>query len=388
MRLTEVNRLRLLYFLILSCTASWLPLFADNLKSRGLSGIQIGIILSVTPISMFLVQPFVGMLADRWGFRRSMMVYSLMATIAFFLLQLDASFGMLVVMTVFMSVFYNGLQPVMDSLTLQLTQRDPTFSYGIVRLAGAAGWAVTGIVIGYFIDALDTRVIFMYSGASLLLVFFLSTTIPHDYTKEKSTEGFSFGSALREIVTPSLLVILMAFFLVSAAATTIWNFYSIYMKENGASASLVGVGLSLQGLCEIPFFYFSDAIIRRIGLRNTLLLTTAATALRLLLYSLVNVPEMALPIEILHGLSWSLFWVAGVEYTNRLVAVRWRATGQSLLYAAYFGIGQITGNFWTGFLYDQHLPIASIFFLNFFVVALIVVLLAFTVKSVQRPVTL
>jgi len=99
MRLTEVNRLRLLYFLILSCTASWLPLFADNLKSRGLSGIQIGIILSVTPISMFLVQPFVGMLADRWGFRRSMMVYSLMATIAFFLLQLDASFGMLVVMT-------------------------------------------------------------------------------------------------------------------------------------------------------------------------------------------------------------------------------------------------------------------------------------------------
>jgi len=107
----------------------------------------------------------------------------------------------------------------------------------------------------------------------------------------------------------------------------------------------------------------------------------------LLLYSLVNVPEMALPIEILHGLSWSLFWVAGVEYTNRLVAVRWRATGQSLLYAAYFGIGQITGNFWTGFLYDQHMPIASIFFLNFFVVALIVVLLAFTVKSVQRPAT-
>lgn len=195
------------------------------------------------------------------------------------------------------------------------------------------------------------------------------------------------GSALREIITPSLLVILMAFFLVSAAATTIWNFYSIYMKENGASASLVGFGLSLQGLCEIPFFYFSDAIIRRIGLRNTLLLTTAATALRLLLYSLVNVPEMALPIEILHGLSWSLFWVAGVEYTNRLVAVRWRATGQSLLYAAYFGIGQITGNFWTGFLYDQHMPIASIFFLNFFVVALIVVLLVFTVKSAPRQAT-
>ena len=150
----------------------------------------------------------------------------------------------------------------------------------------------------------------------------------------------------------TLIFLLICVFLVSAGATTIWNFYSIYMKENGASASLVGFGISFQGLCELPLFYFSARIIGRFGIKTTLLITVFATSLRLLLYSVVSNPHAALFIELLHGLSWSLFWVACVEYVNLLVQEDWRATGQSLLYAAYFGAGAIVGNFWTGFLYD------------------------------------
>ena len=58
MKLSEANRLRLLYFLVLSCTASWLPIFADYLKDHGLTGIEIGVVLSVTPFMMLFIQPF------------------------------------------------------------------------------------------------------------------------------------------------------------------------------------------------------------------------------------------------------------------------------------------------------------------------------------------
>jgi MFS transporter, PPP family, 3-phenylpropionic acid transporter len=67
---------------------------------------------------------------------------------------------------------------------------------------------------------------------------------------------------------------------------------------------------------------------------------------------------------VLHGISWSLFWVVCVEYVNKLVKEEWRVTGQSLLYAAYFGIGTIAGNFWTGYLSDTKMKIADIFLLN------------------------
>ena len=91
-----------------------------------------------------------------------------------------------------------------------------------------------------------------------------------------------------------------------------------------------------------------------------------ATVVRLLLYGFIKNPVAALPVELLHGLSWSLFWVACVEYVNRQVDEQWRATGQSLLYASDFGAGAIAGNYWTGYLYDSGLKIAGIFFLLLF----------------------
>ena len=150
------------------------------------------------------------------------------------------------------------------------------------------------------------------------------------------------------IKTPSLLFLLFCVFLVSLGATTIWNFYSTYLKDNGASDSLVGYGLSFQGLCELPIFYFSARIILRLGLKTTLVITVLATVIRMVLYYFINSPIATLPVELLHGFSWSLFWVVCVEYVNKLVDEHWLATGQSLLYAAYFGVGAIAGNYWTG----------------------------------------
>ncbi len=380
-KISEANRLRLLYFLVLSCTASWLPIFADSLKERGFSGIEIGIILSITPITMFVIQPFYGMMADRLGYKKCMLISSVSAALSFLLYLGQGSFGWILVVTIFMSVFYNGLQPILDSLTLQLTGRDPSFSYGTVRIAGAVGWALTGMVVGYYIDAINIQVIFIFSSVSLFLVFLLCFTLPPDIKHSPKEAQQSFQHLGNVLANRTLIFLLVSVFLISATVTTIWNFYSIYMKENGASASLVGLGISFQGLCEIPLFYFSARIISVLNLKNTLIITVFASALRMLLYSLVKDPVLALSIELLHGLSWSLFWVVCVVYVNQLVKPEWRATGQSLLYAAYFGIGAIAGNFWTGYLYDKHLTIASIFFLNAGIVTVVGIAMAIIIKK-------
>jgi PPP family 3-phenylpropionic acid transporter len=380
-KISEANRLRLLYFLVFSCTASWLPIFADSLKERGFSGIEISIILSTTPLAMFVIQPFYGMMADRLGYKKCMLISSSFAAFGFLLFMWQGSFLWVLLVTIFMSVFYNGLQPILDSLTLQLTGRDPSFSYGTVRIAGAVGWALTGIVVGYYIDAIHIQVIFIFSAASLFLVFLLCFTLSPDVKNPRQEMEQSFRHLGKVLTNRTLIFILLSVFLISATVTTIWNFYSIYMKENGASATLVGFGISFQGLCEIPLFYFSSRIIAVLNLKNTLILTVFASALRMLLYSVVKDPVLAISIEILHGLSWSLFWVVCVVYVNQLVKPEWRATGQSLLYAAYFGIGAITGNFWTGYLYDQHLTIASIFFVNAGIVTVIGIAMAIILKK-------
>jgi MFS transporter, PPP family, 3-phenylpropionic acid transporter len=379
MKISEANRLRLLYFLVFCCTASWLPLFADYLKDHHLSGFRIGLILSLPPAMMFIVQPFYGMVADRIGYKRVLLWSSLLASITYIFYLFDGGFGYLLVVTVFMALFYNTLQPILDSLSLRLAEKDPSFSYGTLRIAGAAGWAFTGIVVGHYIDAINTTVIFIFSSASMLLTCAFSFSLAND-SRQRSTFT-SFANVKQVFSNPILIFLLFAVVLISAGATTIWNFYSIYMKENGASASLVGYGLSFQGLCELPMFYFSAKIIRRLGIKTTLIVTILATALRLWLYSVINNPKIAIAIEVLHGISWSLFWVVCVECVNSLVNENWRATGQSLLYAAYFGAGAIIGNFWTGYLYDEHLRISQIFLLNACMIAVVAIIVGLHVRK-------
>ena len=370
MRVSEGNLLRALYFTVFCCTAAWLPIFADFLQDRGMTGLQTSLLLSVTPVMMFAVQPFYGMFADRLGYRRCLIFSTGLAGLSYLFYLFDGGFWYLLAVTMGMALFYNTVQPLLDSLSLSLTERDPSFSYGSLRIAGAAGWSFTGIVNGYCIDALDTSVIFVLSAVSMLLAFclsfFLAVEKPVATTAAAAPKQ---ASAKAVFGNKQLLFFLLAVVLISTGGTTIWNYYSMYMKENGATASLVGYGLSFQGLCELPLFYFSARIIFRLGVRRAFLLTVFATALRMLLYFLVKEPQAAIAIELLHGVSWSLFWVVCVEQVNALVREEWRATGQSLLYAAYYGAGAILGNFWTGWLYDRGMPIGGIFLLNAVLVA-------------------
>jgi PPP family 3-phenylpropionic acid transporter len=364
MNIGEANKLRILYFLVFSCTASWLPIFADFLKEKGLTGIQIGVILSVTPIMMFLVQPLYGVVADRLGYKRCLLWSSFFAAISYLFYIFENSFGTIFGTTIFMALFYNSIQPLLDSLSLNLVQKDPAFSYGTLRIAGAAGWAITGTIVGHYIDIINITVIFVFSSVSMFLTFLFAFALQSSANNPGTITVKTSHDIKKVFGNHELIILLLCVFLISMGGTTIWNFYSIYMKENGASATLVGFGISFQGLCELPLFYFSARIIGRFGNRTTLLITVFALALRMLLYSFVKDPYAALFIELLHGISWSLFWVVCVEYVNSLVREDWRATGQSLLYAAYFGLGAIAGNFWTGYLYDIPLKIADIFLLN------------------------
>jgi PPP family 3-phenylpropionic acid transporter len=387
MKLSEAWRLRILYFLVFCCTASWLPILADYCKSKGLSGKEISVVLSVTPLMMFLVQPLYGSFADKWGYKKCIVHSSILASVSYLFYLQGSSLIALAGVTIFMSFFYNGIQPLLDSLSLRLSKKDARFSYGSLRIAGAAGWAFTGIVTGQLIDIINLTVIFIIASISMAGVFIFSLGI-EDKREEKAVIEESNFSGLRKLLSNyQLLILLLGVFLVSMGGTAIWNFYSIYMKENGASASLVGYGLSFQGLCELPLFYFSARIIARFGVKTTLLITVLATTVRLLLYSITKNPIAAIPIELLHGISWSLFWVVCVEYVNKLVDNQWLATGQSLLYAAYYGIGAIAGNFWTGYLYDNKMKVGDIFLLNAGIVFITAMLFLAFMKSNKAAAT-
>jgi MFS transporter, PPP family, 3-phenylpropionic acid transporter len=365
--MSKATALRVVYFLVFCCTGAWLPKLYDYCIYRGLSETQWALILSITPIMMFAVQPLYGFLADKLGHKKTLLISTLLAAISYvgFLYKLD--FTGLIAVTITMSLFYNTIQPVLDSMALQIAKGNPKFSYGTLRFYGAAGFAVTTIITGQIIDAVNITVIFIVSAITMFLAFVFSLFLKDEVQQKDTTNVYS--NVWGVLKNRSLLFLLFCVFLVSMGATTIWNFYSAYLKDNGASDSLVGYGLSFQGLCELPIFYFSARIILKLGLKTTLIITVLATMVRMLLYYIIKTPVATLPVELLHGFSWSLFWVVCVEYVNKLVAERWQATGQSLLYAAYFGAGAIAGNYWTQYFLGRGIKLAEVFLINSCIIA-------------------
>lgn len=386
MSINEAARLRILYFLAFSCTAAWQPIFAEYLNSRGITDFRMGLILALTPFLMFSVQPFYGMLADKFGYRKCLMLSSVLAAVSFTMYLYDGGFAYLFGVTVFMSVFYNSTQPLLDALSLTFIKRNASFSYGSLRIAGAAGWACTGIIVGYFINRINTDVIFISSAISMVLTFVFAVFLRFDKQTGMKTHNLSIVRDLKDIFNNRrLLILLFSVFLVYAASTPIYYFYSIYLKQHGATSFFTGFAISFQGLCELPFFYYSAAIIGRLGTRNTLLLAVFATALRLFLYNQVENPYYVLPIELLQGIGWSLFWAASVELVNTLVNDELRATGQSLLTGAMLGAGAIAGNFWASFLNARELQVSQIFLLNAGIVIVIGVLMMLVLPRTHSP---
>jgi MFS transporter, PPP family, 3-phenylpropionic acid transporter len=367
--MNKATALRIVYFLVFCCTGAWLPKLYDYCMYKQLTAGQSAFILSITPIMMFAVQPAYGFIADKVGYKKSLFISTLFASISYYGFLLPLNFFGLIIVTISMSLFYNTIQPVLDSMALQLSKQNKKFSYGILRFSGAAGFALTTIITGQLIDAIDISAIFIVSTVTMFLAFIFCFFLVDEKQVEKLQTGFA--NVVTVFNNRSLLFLLFCVFIISMGSTAIWNFYSTHLKENGATDSLVGYGLSFQGLCELPLFYFSARIILKIGLKTTLLITVAATVLRMLLYNVIKTPWATLPVELLHGFSWSLFWVVCVEYVNKLVPERWQATGQSLLYAAYFGVGAVAGNYWASYFIDKGCKVADVFLINACIVSVV-----------------
>ena len=381
--MSKATIIRIIYFLVFCSTGAWLPKLYDYCLYKGLTNAQSAVILSIAPIMMFAVQPLYGFMADRLGHKKTLIVSALLASISYIGFLLDIGFVELIFVTLIMALFYNTLQPVLDSVALEIAKQNPEFSYGTLRFYGAVGFSFSAIITGQVIDAANITVIFMVSAITMFLAFIFSFWLQHE--KSEAEQTAIYANVWDIIKNPSLLFLLCCVFLVSVGATAIWNFYSAYLKDNGASDSLVGYGLSFQGLCELPVFYFSARIILRFGLKTTLLITVIATMVRLILYYVIKIPIATLPVELLHGLSWSLFWVVCVEYINTLVSEKWLATGQSLLYAAYFGAGAIAGNFWVQYFLDKQMKVADVFLINAVIVLIVIVLLSLFLKKENKP---
>lgn len=237
---------------------------------------------------------------------------------AFFMCLITSWVGMAVVVT------------VGDAICFEMLEDKPHL-YGNQRLWGAVGWGSVSIISGLLVDEFskgktykDYSVLFYMMLILILLDMLVSKRLNYTPTRMSSNILKDVGTLLKSF---RVVVFLGWCIVVGLCTALIWNFLFWHLEdlataEPGCDYStwiktLQGFAMAIQCFGgELPFFFLSGWILKRIGHINAMSLVLAGFALRFFLYSALTNPWWVLPIELLNGVTFGVFYSTMASYAS------------------------------------------------------------------------
>jgi MFS family permease len=151
----------------------------------------------------------------------------------------------------------------------------------------------------------------------------------------------------------SWLLFLFLVFVGGAGQAGIHNFLFLYMNGLGASKTIMGLALTVATISELPMFFFADRLLARWSAKGLFVFGTMIYVFRALALSYINAPWMILITQLLHGMTFTSMWVAGVSYAAEIAPPGLGTTAQGLLSGVFMGIATATGAMLGGILYQD-----------------------------------
>jgi MFS transporter, PPP family, 3-phenylpropionic acid transporter len=338
------------YFCFYAASSCLIPFLALYYRQAGLSGAQIGLLVGISPIITWLAAPLWGALADSTRRHRLLLMVTIAGTISMVaLLSRAAQLIWLLPIVAGYAFFSAPIMPLVDNSVMDLLGERREL-YGRQRVWGAIGWGVAASLAGLLVDR------FGLGFSFYAFIFFMGVGLAVSARLRVSggTIGQPFWQGIQTLASNrSLVFFLVTVLFASMGSGIINNYLFLYLADLGASETLMGLSLTVATLSEIPVFFFSAVLLRKFGARGLLLMSLLAYVVRLLAYTLMPPVWLVLPINLLHGLTFSALWVAGVSYANEVAPKGMGATAQGLFTGMTMGLGAAGGALLGGTLYDS-----------------------------------
>ncbi|KAG0723938.1 Major facilitator superfamily domain-containing protein 6 [Chionoecetes opilio] len=250
-----------------------------------------------------------------------------------------------------------------DTVCMQILGSE-SHKYGRQRLWGTIGMGVSAILYGYLIDwysqglpekdylpAVIGCIVVMF--ADVVLVARMRIPFPKD-------QRLRMGEVRTKLMHPRVLLFLMTVYVMGMSLGIVWVFKLMLVEdvalawdpEFPALKLLQGMNIAIESfLGEVPFFFIAGMLIQRLGYTAVLATSLVSLGVRCCLYYTVSNPWYFLPIELLNGLSYSLFHSAMASYASFIAPQGAQATLQSVVRATFVG-GLSTAGCVGGVLYN------------------------------------
>ncbi len=343
---------RAFYACYYGASACLMPFLAVYYSDLGFSGGQIGVLRGISPVVTLVAAPLWSALADVTRRHKLLWLVAIAGSWgAALALASTSSYGLLLGIVVAHAFLGAPVMPLADSAVISLlgTRTD---LYGTQRLWGAVGWGLSGLVIGFVTERFGLVWSFIGYLALMACGGLLVAMVPAP--SPVARQHSNYGRDVRWLLSnPAWLAFLASSLCGGLYLTVEMNFLMLYMASLGAGESLMGIALVVSTLGELPVWALAPYLLRRLGPRGLLAVALFSGAVQGMAFSLVTMPWMILPVQLLHGLAFSAAWTAGVAYVARLAPEGTQATAQGLYGGVMMGLAAAIGAIVGGRLFDQ-----------------------------------
>ncbi|PTT06187.1 MFS transporter, partial [Caulobacter sp. HMWF025] len=167
--MSSLVRLSLFYAAAYIGTGVSLPYIATYLRSRGMSGAEIGIILAIPMLARPFTGPVLAVWADGFTLRRTPMVLlGLGAALGYAGLLVAPGFLGLALAWLIAATLISTVSPLVDVITLRRA-RTEGFNYGIPRGMGSSAFIVANLIMGVVLIRFSPSVIAVWIAVAAVL---------------------------------------------------------------------------------------------------------------------------------------------------------------------------------------------------------------------------
>ena len=354
--MSSAVRLGLFYVALYLGTGVSLPYIATFLRSRGMSGAEIGLILAVP----MLIRPFTGpslaVWADGFALRRTPMVLLAIGAAAGYaaLLVAPGVWGLLLAWLL-ASTLLSTVSPLVDVITLRRA-RSEGFNYGLPRGTGSAAFIVANLIMGVALTwAAPSIIVVWIAVAALLAAVAAVLFVPPDrvHAEGRKPGGAERWKGLGALLRDRTFMLAVATAgLIQGAHAFYYGFSTLLWRNQGISEPVIGLLWGVGVALEVAFMWFLEPWQRRVGPEKLLMLGGAAAALRWTAYAFSPPLWVLFPLQALHALTFAASFLASLRLIETLTPPASASAAQAVNSALSMGFTLGVATLCSGPLFD------------------------------------
>lgn len=338
----------LFLFLGLACTYPYLTLY---LQSKGMDNTQIGIAYAVFNTTSIIMQPVVGFITDRFSNKRTMLLLlSLINAGIIVTFVLPGNFLFAFLCFFLLSAFQSSLIPVTDAYVYEILDANKHLQFGKIRLSGSFGYAVGALAFGLVINSYGLNLVF-YAYTVLMLIL----AVNYYFIRFRSNAGgntLKFGDIKKLIGNKRFVILLLTVAVGTITTGSNGTYITMLVQKTGGDTSKLGIMWFIVSMSQMPVMFFGAKLIGRFGELNLYIVSMFLYSIRFFLDSVSVSSNMVLAVQLMDSITFTIYFVAVMNYLNKLVASDMKTLAITV-YTAASGLGTLLGNVGGGIVVDH-----------------------------------